>query len=187
MKPSIYFFSGPCGCGKSTLADAYAKKLVNDGIRNQVYIIHGDDFHTGFIKTDHKGPFFVNGQAADTIEWEAILKFSWECILFVAGKALERGIDVVIDYVIEEELQLMKQLAEEYQAKLYYVVLTASEDALKQRIAERGDVDITERSLFLKNKLDHMPENKGHLFDNTGKTVECELSELRIENFIVEN
>ena len=31
MKQAIYFFSGPCGCGKSTLADIYAKKLVEEG------------------------------------------------------------------------------------------------------------------------------------------------------------
>lgn len=53
MKPSIYFFSGPCGCGKSTLADAYARKLIFDGGRNQVYVIHGDDFMNGFIKTEN--------------------------------------------------------------------------------------------------------------------------------------
>ena len=29
--PSIYLFSGPCGCGKSTLTKAWAKKLVNEG------------------------------------------------------------------------------------------------------------------------------------------------------------
>ena len=98
MKPSIYFFSGPCGCGKSTLADAYARKLIFDGVRNQVYVIHGDDFMNGFIKT------------------------------------------------------------EEYEAQLYYVVLTASEETLKQKIVDRGDIEITERSLFPKNELDHMPE-----------------------------
>ena len=125
MKPSIYFFSGPCGCGKSTLADAYARKLIFDGVRNQVYVIHGDDFMNGFIKT------------------------------------------------------------EEYEAQLYYVVLTASEETLKQRIADRGDIEITERSLLPKNALDHMPENQGHLFENTWMTVEQELSELDINRFLV--
>ncbi|MCR4599913.1 MAG: hypothetical protein K5678_12895, partial [Acetatifactor sp.] len=41
---NIYFISGPCGCGKSTLADAYAKYMVKVEKRNQVYVIHGDDF-----------------------------------------------------------------------------------------------------------------------------------------------
>ena len=63
--------------------------------------------------------------------------------------------------------------------------MTASEETLKQRIADRGDIEITERSLFLKNELDHMPENQGHLFENTWMTVEQELSELDINRFLV--
>lgn len=182
MKPSVYLFSGPCGCGKSTLADGFAKKLVNEGHRKQVYVIHGDDFQAGFVETDNKGPFFVDGQAADSLAWEEILKFNWECILSVAGKALGRGLDVVIDYVVEEELPLLRRLAEEHQARLYYVVLTASEETIRQRITERGDAEMIERSLFLKNELEHMPENQEKLFDNTGKTLEQELAELDLEN-----
>ena len=88
--------------------------------------------------------------------------------------------DVVIDYVIEEELPLVQRLAEEYDAKLYYVVLTASQDTIRQRITNRGDVDMIERALFLKNKLDNLPENQGHMFDNTNKSIEQELNELRL-------
>lgn len=184
---NIYFFSGPCGCGKTTLANAYAKYLVNKNGRKQVYLIHGDDFHAGFIEADNKGDFFVNGQASDVLLWNDILKFNWDCILTIARKALDKGIDVVIDYVIEEELPLVQKLAEEYDAMLYYVVLTASQDTIRQRITERGDVDMIERALFLKNKLDHMPENQGHLFDNTGKKVEQEVEELEMERFVVED
>lgn len=54
---NIYFISGPCGVGKSTLADAYAKHLTNAGIRKQVYVIHGDDFHQGFVETVKRALF----------------------------------------------------------------------------------------------------------------------------------
>lgn len=180
---AIYFFSGPCGSGKSSLADAYAKHLVNHCGKKQVYVIHGDDFHRGFIETDHKADFFVDGQASDALMWQEILKFNWECILEVAGKALARGLDVVIDYVIEDELPLVQRLAGRYDAKLYYVVLTASQEALRKRILQRGDTDLIERALFLKAKLDAMPENQGHLFDNTGISVAQELTELKMERF----
>lgn len=182
ITPSIYMFSGPCGCGKSTLAGGFAKKLVNEGHRRQIYVIHGDDFHAGFVETDNKGSFFVDGQAADSLSWEEILKFNWECILSVAGKALGRGLDVVVDYVVEKELLPLRRLALEHQARLYYVVLTASEETIKQRITERGDVEMIERALFLKNELEHMPENREKLFDNTGKTLEQELAELDLKN-----
>ena len=183
---NIYFFSGPCGCGKSTLATAYAKHLVNNSEKKQVYLIHGDDFHAGFIEVDDKGSFFVDGQASNALLWQDILKFNWDCILTVARKVLDRGLDVVIDYVIEEELPLVQELAKEYDAKLYYIVLTASEDSIRQRITERGDVDMIERALFLKNKLDNLPENQGHLLDNTEKTPlqEIEALEAEIERFL---
>lgn len=182
---NIYFFSGPCGCGKSMLANAYAKHLVNKCEKKQVYLIHGDDFHAGFVETDEKGDFFVGGQASDVLLWKDILEFNWECILTVARKVLDRGMDVVIDYVIEDELPHMQELAREFDADLYYVVLTASRDAIRQRIIQRGDVDMIERALFLKKKLDSMPENQGHLFDNTSLSVEQEIKELEIERFRV--
>ena len=106
-------------------------------------------------------------------------------IATVAEKALERGLDVVIDYVIEEELPMVLKLAKKYQADLYYVVLTADEEVIRQRITQRGDIEMIERALFLKNKLDHLPENQGHLFDNTGKSVEQELEALDMKQFVI--
>ena len=182
---NIYFFSGPCGCGKSTLANAYAKHLVNECDKKQVYLIHGDDFHAGFIEADDKGDFFVDGQASDALLWQDILKFNWDCMLTVARKALDRGLDVIMDYVIEDELPLVQELARECHAELYYVVLTASEEAIRQRITQRGDLDMVERALYLKKKLDALPENQGHLFDNTDKSPEEEILGLKLEQFKV--
>lgn len=176
---NVYFISGPCGCGKTTLTDALAGYMVNVEKRRQVYVIHGDDFHQGFVtRAYEEGDFWADGQATNQLEWLEILKFIWECILDVAGKVLSRGMDVLIDYVVEEELPLLQKLAKEHDAKLYYLVLTASEEAITKRIQERGDVEMVERALFLKNKLDHLPENQGHLYDNTGKTVEQEVTEV---------
>lgn len=183
----IYFFSGPCGCGKSTLAEAYARHLVNRCGKKQVYLIHGDDFHDGFVEAYQPEVFFVEGQPANALQWEDILRFNWECIIDVADKALSRGLDVVIDYVIEDELPLVAALAERHQAELHYVVLTASEERIRQRITQRGDVDLIDRALFLKSKLEAMPENQGHLLDNTGMTVEAEIAEAGDGRFLVNN
>ena len=176
---SIYFISGPCGCGKSTLTDALAEYMVKVEKRRQVYVIHGDDFHQGFVmRAYEEGDFWADGQATNQLEWLEILKFNWECIIDVAGKVLSRGMDVLIDYVVGDELPLLKNLAKEYDAKLFYIVLTASEAEITKRIDERGDMEMVERALFLKNKLDHLPENQGHLYDNTGKTVDREVAEV---------
>ena len=79
----------------------------------------------------------------------------------------------------------LQQLTVTHHAQLYYIVLTAENETIRQRIALRGDVELTERALFLKDKLDHMAENQGHLYDNTDKTVEQMLAELEIEKFLL--
>ena len=57
----IIFISGACGCGKTTLADAYSRYLVSTDHKT-VYVIHGDDFHQGFVEPEDKGDFFEDGQ-----------------------------------------------------------------------------------------------------------------------------
>ena len=180
----IFFVSGGCGSGKTTFADAYAKKLVRETHR-PVYVIHGDDFHQGFIEPEDKDAFFVNGQASDPIRWEDILRFNWDCIIATADRALQQGLDVLIDYVIEEELPRVKALAERHGAGFYYIVLTAGAGEIERRIRGRGDTDMIERALFLKGKLDAMPENRGHLYDNTGKTPEESVREISLEQYRV--
>lgn len=183
----IIFISGPCGCGKSTFTDAYAKHLVRlEG--KPVYVIHGDDFHRGFVEPEEKDAFFVNGEASDSVQWEEILSFNWDCILATAERALKQNLTVLIDYVIEEELPRVKKLADLYHAPFYYVVLTAEAEALEKRIRKRGDIDMIERSLFLKKKLEAIPENQGHLYDNTGKIVVEEVAEIskNMEDFWVQ-
>ncbi len=184
---NIYMISGPCGCGKSTFTDAYAEYLVKVEKRTQIYVIHGDVFHQGFVGMYEKDAFCVELQETDPLAWTQVLKFNWECIVDVAEKALVRGLDVVIDYVVEDELPLLQKLAKEYDAKLYYLVLTASGEAITERLQTRGDDELTERGIFLKKKLDSLPENQGHLYDNTGKTVEEEVAEISkgMENFLV--
>ena len=83
--PKIIFVSGPCGSGKSTFADAYARHLVQCGHKT-VYVIHGDDFHGGFVEPEEKDDFFVDGQASDPVLWEDILRFNWDCIIATAQR-----------------------------------------------------------------------------------------------------
>ena len=68
----IILISGPCGSGKTTFTNAYARHIVNRS-RKTVYVIHGDDFQAGFTEVEDKGDFFVNGEASDQVLWEDIL------------------------------------------------------------------------------------------------------------------
>ena len=180
----IFFISGPCGCGKTTFSDVYARHLVRQD-RKTVYVIHGDNFHDGFIEPEDKPEFFVDGQASNPVLWEDILRFNWDCILATADRALRHGLDVVIDYVMENEMPRIRKLAEENRAEFCYIVLTADAAELEKRIRARGDTDLIERAWFLKKKLEEMPENRGHLYNNTGKTVEEEIREIVPQRYLV--
>lgn len=180
----IIFISGPCGSGKSTFADAFARHLVSREGRT-VYVIHGDDFHEGFVEPENKPAFFVEGLPSDRVKWEDILRFNWDCILSTADRALQQDLDVVIDYVIEDELPRVQALAEKRGASLYYIVLTAGEDELERRIRGRGDTDLIERAKFLKRKLDAMTENQGHLLDNTGLSLEDTIRRIDLDYYVM--
>ena len=167
---NIYLFSGPCGCGKTTIATAFAKQHDSTAYR-----IHGDDFQAGFITPE----------GADGPSWPEILHFNWECILSTAHSALSLGADVIIDYVVEDELPQVQTLARHHGATLYYIVLTADESILQARLQQRGDGWLTERSLFLKNKLESLPENQKHLLDITTLSIEAALARLQTDSYIL--
>lgn len=167
---NIYLFSGPCGCGKTTLSSAFAQQLDQPA-----YLLHGDDFQAGFVIPD----------GADAPTWPEILRFNWECILANSRSALSLGVDVIIDYVVEDELPPVQSLARDFGAALHYIVLTADNATLQSRLSQRGDACLTDRSLFLKRKLDAMPENQGHLLDITGLSIDAVLARLQAEKFIL--
>ena len=152
--------SGPCGCGKSTLARELAARLAQRGANGQVYLVQGDAFHRGFVEA-------AAPDSAPLLAWPEILRFNWRCILDTADKALSAGLDVIVDYVVEDEWPLLQALGARYGAALHRVVLTASEEAIRLRLADRGDPQLTDRALFLRQKLSAMPENQPYLLDNT--------------------
>ena len=161
---NIYLFSGPCGCGKSTLSTAFAARHDSP-----LYLVHGDDFQSGLFTPEH----------AQAPAWPDILRFNWACILAAAGNALSLGVDVVIDYIVEDELPMVQRLARDHGAALHYIVLTTDEDTLRQRLHQRGDAWLIERALFLRRQLNAMPENAGYLLDVTGLSIEEALNALK--------
>ncbi len=128
---------------------------------------------------------FPGGQLSGRVRWEDIFRFNWDCILMTAERALRQGMDVVIDYVIEDEFPKVCQLARANGASLSLIVLTADGVEMTRRLRNRGDSGLTERALFLKKKLESMPENRGHLYDNTDKTPEETVREIDPDRFLV--
>lgn len=154
--PNLWLLSGPCGAGKTTLSVRLAEHLSRQQGGRQVCLLHGDDFHRALVGDE---------RSAAALPWADVLRFNWDCLLSAAGHALSRNVDVVLDYIVEEELPLVRRLAESQSACLRYAVLTAPEDMLHQRLTLRGDAQLIPRALFLREKLQAMPENQGRLVD----------------------
>lgn len=164
----IYIISGPCGCGKSTLS----KELVNR-IPNSV-LIEGDNLHNIFNEKD-------------TVTWIERLSITWENIISVTRNCLKHKLDIVIDYVVEDELPMFILNIDDFEYELYYMVLTAEEETLRKRITNRGDICLIERSLFLRNKLMKDEMNQFHLYDNSNMTLDEEISAIiNDKRFIIE-
>ncbi len=130
----IYLISGPCGCGKSTLSKELALTV------DRSILIGGDKLHDLF-------------SGKEDVAWGERLKITWENIISVTQNALRNQLNVIIDYVVEEELPQLLAGLTEYEFELRYMVLTTSEQNIRSRITTRGDVELIDRALFLRNMI----------------------------------
>lgn len=153
----IWCVSGPCGSGKTTLSTALAEHLSRLQGGRQICLLHGDGFHAA-LRGDERSPM--------ALPWPEVLRFNWDCLLACAGHALSRGLDVVIDYIVEDELPLLRQLAAQQGAHLHYAVLTAPAEVIRRRLKARGDAHLIDRALFLREKLLAAPENRGYIVES---------------------
>lgn len=147
---NVYIISGPCGVGKSTVAKELAGRLEN------AVLITGDHLLHMFVGYD--------------FSWEVRLYITWENILALTRTFLRTGCNLVIDFVVEDELNWFIEELDGYAALAQYVVLTADEGVLRERVTQRGDLDIMDRSLFLREKLTGSPRNQAFLLDTTHQT-----------------
>lgn len=157
MMRKIYIISGPCGCGKSTLTKELANRIPYS------VLIEGDNLNSIFNEKDE-------------VPWLKRLSITWENIISVTRNCLKNNLDIVIDYVVEEELPMFISNIEDYEYELYYMVLTADEESIRKRITQRGDICLIERSLFLRDKLMKDEMNQFHLYDNSNKSLEEEIT-----------
>jgi len=155
----VYLISGPCGCGKSTLAKEMA------GLIDHSFLIVGDDLHGFFSEKDD-------------VTWEETLKITWENISSITQNALRNHLNVIIDYVVEDELQQLINALVEFDYELKYMVLVPSESSIQNRITTRGDVELIERGLFLRKKLIETEINIPYLYDNSNKSIQEEIEDI---------
>ena len=149
MENCVYIISGPPGVGKSTvskeLAYSFDKSAVIEG--DMIYLM----IKSGLVAPWEDDGFYMN--------------LFWDNIISLTNNFLDRGITVVIEYVIfEDQLKKIAAFLKEKRIKLKYCVLMAQEETLKDRDSSRkeiektGDLSIQARNEFLSKKID-----KNHL------------------------
>lgn len=105
-----------------------------------------------------------------SLSWEDRLQLTWKNILALTRNSLQHDLNVVIDFVVEEELDwFCKHLSDLKNVSLKYVVLIADKEKIIERLKIRGDIDSLERSLFLLNKMVSSPSINKFSYDTTLK------------------
>jgi len=159
-KLQVYLISGCGGAGKTTLAKAFVKE------HPKTALISGDDVHD----------FYRDKTITD---FNIKFKLVWENILLLADNFLKNGINVVIEYVVENEMEQILSVVSKYDVEVRYVIMTADEDVIKERLTLRGDAYATERALYLRDKLPKHGNNKQYLYNAATVPIEIQVENLR--------
>lgn len=157
---SVILISGPCGVGKSTLSRAIAKGMMKSAR------IEGDVIHD-----------MLTGN--EQLSWEDQLALVWTNLLSLTTNFLQNNLNVIIDYVVEDELEWFSEQLSKFNVTLYYVVLRADKARLVERLTARGNENLIERSFVLLNQLENNDLNKPYLYDTTDQQPDEVLTYLK--------
>lgn len=144
---TVYLISGPPGVGKTSISKTLASKIPNSKL------VAGDEF---LIPLKNTG-----------LDYSQIKQETWKKILISTQEKLLEGYNVIIDFVVEDELAWICQSISSQKVKIKYVVLIADEQSILDRLAQRDGLSFKERALFVLNKLKKDPSNREHLLDST--------------------
>ena len=84
---------------------------------------------------------------------------------------LDKGLDVVVDFVVEDELPWLREQLSGYDLQLRYVVLMADKETLIERLKKRNELRYKDRSMILLDQLSNEPSNKNYLLDTSDKEI----------------
>lgn len=161
----LFIITGPAGVGKTTISNNLASSL------SKSVLIEGDTVYN----------FFVGGRISPWKE-NAPIELFWENCIYLINSYLEKGYDVVFNYIISDEnLKLLKEKFKNY--KIVFKVLLTDENTLLERDKEREeDCQMKERCLVLLNQFKNYNFDKKDIIDTSNLTVK-EITNLLLEGY----
>jgi len=165
----LYIITGPAGVGKSTISKILAEK------REKSALIEGDDIYHlvcgGYVK-----PWLEGNH----------LEVFWENCIDLITNFLNRGYDVVFNYICEHgDTEYIRNKLQNTKIKL--CVLITDEDTIIKRDKMRPlDCQMGERSVILLNEFITMDYSKKYYLATTLLSVEEIVDEIIInDNFLL--
>lgn len=156
---SVYLISGPLGVGKTTVT----RKLIT--VLEDAVLIDGDHhFHAT--------------EKLPALTWEKRIEVTWKNILLITRNYLEYDLNVVIDFVVEDELKWFLTSLSDMKADIFYIVLIANEAVLKERLTRRNEIQYLDRSLTILKKITSGSDHSKYLLDTSGLKIDDVIKEI---------
>ncbi len=150
----LYLITGPAGVGKSTISKEIAKRL------SKSVLIEGDDVYhmviSGYV------PAWKPGNHLDLF---------WKNVISLIKNSLEKGYDVVFNYIINKENYLMlKKEFKDFEI-IFKVLLVSEEELLRRDKLRKEENRMNERCLVLLNNFIKQDFDEEFILDSTNLNV----------------